>query len=51
MGIRNVHERIVRTYGEPYGLTIESGHGLYTRVTLRVPRLEPGSAVTEGEAG
>lgn len=39
MGIRNVHERIVRLYGEPYGVYLDSELGAYTRVLIRFPML------------
>jgi len=39
MGVRNVHERIVRMYGEPYGIRLSSELGKYTKVELRFPRL------------
>lgn len=39
MGVRNVHERIVRMYGEPYGIRLSSELGRYTKVELRFPRL------------
>lgn len=37
MGIRNVHERIVMNYGEPYGLQIQSVPNLYTTVEITLP--------------
>lgn len=40
MGVRNVHERIVRMYGESYGVSIASELGQYTLVTIRFPRIE-----------
>lgn len=39
MGIRNVHERIVRMFGEPYGVKLDSEQGRYTKVTIRFPQL------------
>ncbi|GIP37869.1 sensor histidine kinase [Paenibacillus sp. J31TS4] len=39
MGVRNVQERIVRTYGESYGVKIYSEPGLYTKVEIRFPKL------------
>ncbi|MCM3699515.1 sensor histidine kinase [Paenibacillus macerans] len=39
MGVRNVHERVVRMYGEPYGVKVYSEEGLYTKVEIRFPRL------------
>ncbi|WP_068786262.1 sensor histidine kinase [Paenibacillus phocaensis] len=38
MGIRNVHERIRRVFGEPYGIKLYSEEGLYTKVEVRFPR-------------
>ncbi len=39
IGIRNVHERIRLRFGEPYGLTISSKVGHYTRVDILLPFL------------
>lgn len=39
IGVRNVHERISRMYGDPYGITLSSEAGLYTNVTIRFPQL------------
>jgi two-component system sensor histidine kinase YesM len=39
MGVRNVHERIVRIYGEPYGIKLSSEPGRYTKLEIRFPRL------------
>lgn len=39
MGVRNVHERIRRMYGEPYGVKLYSEPGLYTKAEVRFPRL------------
>ncbi|TYA13044.1 sensor histidine kinase [Paenibacillus faecis] len=36
-GLKNVHDRAVLMYGEPYGLTIHSVVGEGTQVTLRIP--------------
>ncbi|MGG1519617.1 sensor histidine kinase [Paenibacillus oryzisoli] len=41
MGVRNVHERIVRLFGVPYGVFLESEPEAYTTVQIRFPRLEP----------
>lgn len=38
MGVRNVHERIRRIFGDPYGIELYSEEGLYTKVELRFPR-------------
>jgi two-component system sensor histidine kinase YesM len=45
MGIRNVHERIVRLYGAPYGVYLYSEPGAYTRVEIRFPLLPGGESV------
>lgn len=37
LGIMNVHHRIRTTYGEPYGLWIESRSGDGTEVTIKLP--------------
>lgn len=39
MGVRNVHERISRMYGEPYGVKLYSEPGLYTKAEVRFPLL------------
>lgn len=36
-GVRNVNSRIQLEYGEAYGLSIESGPGKGTKVTVRIP--------------
>lgn len=40
MGVANVHQRLQLTYGEDYGLTVESEVGQYTRVHVHVPKEE-----------
>lgn len=42
MGVRNVHERIVRLFGEPYGVFLHSEQDTYTTVQIRFP-LVPGT--------
>jgi len=37
IGVRNVHERLVLLYGEPYGIAIDSRPGEGTRVRIRLP--------------
>lgn len=37
IGLRNVHERIQRTFGETYGLELESERGAYTVVRIKLP--------------
>lgn len=41
MGVRNVHERIHRMYGDPYGIRLFSEQGLYTKVEIRFPLMPP----------
>ncbi|MBE1442842.1 sensor histidine kinase [Paenibacillus sp. OAS669] len=48
MGVRNVHERIVRLYGEPYGVSVQSEPGMYTKVQIRFPLLPGSDCVTGG---
>jgi signal transduction histidine kinase len=36
-GLRNVNERLRRTYGEGYGLQVAAGHPQGTRVIVRIP--------------
>jgi len=37
IGLKNVHERIQLTYGQQYGLTIQSQEDMGTTVTIRLP--------------
>ena len=37
IGIKNVHDRLYYTYGSPYGITIQSGPGKKTSVTMLLP--------------
>jgi len=37
VGLRNIHQRLMLTYGDEFGLTIESSEGLGTRVWFRIP--------------
>ncbi|MBB6634655.1 sensor histidine kinase [Cohnella thailandensis] len=39
MGVSNVHERIHRMYGDPYGVKLYSEPGLYTKAEIWFPRL------------
>jgi len=39
-GLRNVQERIRIQYGSPYGITIESEPGCWTRVFVTIPIVE-----------
>lgn len=40
IGLWNVHERIRLFYGETYGLTIDSSHGIGTTITITLPLLQ-----------
>lgn len=40
IGIINVHRRLQLYFGEPYGLTVESELGSFTRIRLRIPKVE-----------
>lgn len=37
IGLANVNERIVRLFGEDYGISISSSEGVGTAVCIRVP--------------
>lgn len=37
IGLKNVQDRIRMSFGEGYGLTVDSKEGCYTKVTVRVP--------------
>ncbi|MBA2941215.1 sensor histidine kinase [Paenibacillus sp. CGMCC 1.16610] len=39
MGVRNVHERIVRLFGEPYGVFLDSEPDAFTTVQIRFPMI------------
>jgi two-component system LytT family sensor kinase len=41
VGLRNVDERLRATFGNDHGLTIETGVGAGTKVTLRLPKYSP----------
>ena len=45
IGVKNVHERIRLTYGEPYGIQVRSVEDEGTCVTIRLPRRKKGDAV------
>lgn len=49
MGVRNVHERIVRLYGEPYGVSLHSEPESYTHVQIRFPMLPGTNRTQQGE--
>lgn len=40
IGMINVHRRLKLYFGEPYGLTVESEPGAYTRIRLHIPKVE-----------
>jgi two-component system, LytTR family, sensor kinase len=40
IGLRNVDERLRTVFGDEFGLTIESGMGAGTKVTLRIPKFQ-----------
>ena len=42
IGLRNVHQRIQLTYGEPYGLEIESEPDEGTTIRIHLPVRRPG---------
>ncbi|MBQ6479548.1 MAG: histidine kinase [Anaerolineaceae bacterium] len=42
IGLRNVHQRIRRSFGEPYGMKIESEKGVFTEVLITIPFQEGG---------
>lgn len=37
IALENIHQRILLNYGSPYGLTVQSQAGSYTRTTIRLP--------------
>ena len=46
VGLRNVDERLRATFGNDHGLTIETGVGAGTKVTMRLPKFCPGVSGT-----
>lgn len=42
IGLINVHERIQMTYGDQYGITIQSEEGIGTKVVIEIPALREG---------
>ncbi|NUR88151.1 MAG: histidine kinase [Nonomuraea sp.] len=42
VGLANVDERLRQVYGDAYGLVVETGEGLGTKVNLRLPKYHPG---------
>jgi two-component system LytT family sensor kinase len=45
VGLRNVDERLRTVFGDDFGLTIESGVGAGTKVTVRIPKFHAPMAV------
>jgi two-component system LytT family sensor kinase len=45
VGLRNVDERLRTVFGDEFGLTIESGVGAGTKVTLRIPKFHAPAGV------
>ena len=42
IGVGNVDERMRSVFGDEYGLVVETGPGLGTKVSMRVPKFTPG---------
>jgi len=42
IGVGNVDERLRQVFGDEYGLVVETGPGLGTKVSMRVPKYSPG---------
>jgi two-component system LytT family sensor kinase len=42
IGVANVDERLRQVFGDEYGLVVETGPGLGTKVSMRVPKFSPG---------
>ncbi len=42
VGLGNVDERLRRIFGDAYGLTVATAPGAGTKVTVRVPKFQPG---------
>ena len=42
VGLGNVDERLRTTYGDEYGLVVETAPGAGTKVSMRVPKYAPG---------
>ena len=42
IGLGNVDARLRTTYGDEYGLVVETAPGAGTKVTVRVPKFAPG---------
>jgi two-component system LytT family sensor kinase len=42
IGVANVDERMRSAFGDEYGLVVETGPGLGTKVSMRIPKYAPG---------
>ncbi|MEO6999073.1 MAG: sensor histidine kinase, partial [Terracoccus sp.] len=42
VGLANVDERLRATFGDDYGLVVETAQGAGTRVVVRLPKFRPG---------
>ena len=42
VGLGNVDERLRSSFGDDYGLVVETAPGAGTKVTVRVPKYAPG---------
>lgn len=42
VGLGNVDERLRTVYGNEYGIVVETGPGLGTKVSMRIPKFAPG---------
>ena len=42
IGVGNVDERMRSVFGDEYGLVVETGPGLGTKVSMRIPKFTPG---------
>jgi two-component system, LytTR family, sensor kinase len=42
IGVANVDERLRSAFGDEYGLVVETGPGLGTKVSMRIPKYAPG---------
>jgi two-component system LytT family sensor kinase len=42
LGLNNVDARLRQVYGDDHGLVVETGPGLGTKVSLRIPKYHPG---------
>lgn len=40
IGLKNIHERLVLSYGSQYGISISSEAGVYTEVRVRIPKVQ-----------